>query len=125
VNLLNFAREQEASSADRRRDEGLNVVARTLKNLMYIIAMIYMPAQSGAHMQVAKWGNSLAVRLPRSLVTRLGLKAGDEVTILSSEESTLVIEKAENRRAAIARMASRRWTAPRSFRFNRDDANTR
>ena len=30
-------------------------------------------------MQVAKWGNSLAVRLPKAVVDALRLKEGDEV----------------------------------------------
>ncbi len=30
-------------------------------------------------MQVAKWGNSLAVRLPAAVVEALGLKEGDEI----------------------------------------------
>ena len=32
-------------------------------------------------MQVAKWGNSLAVRLPAELVRELGLREGDEITL--------------------------------------------
>lgn len=32
-------------------------------------------------MQVAKWGNSLAVRLPAELVRALGLREGDEVSL--------------------------------------------
>ena len=32
-------------------------------------------------MQVGKWGNSLAVRLPAALVEALDLKEGDEVEI--------------------------------------------
>ena len=32
-------------------------------------------------MQVAKWGNSLAIRLPRSVVDILGLKEGDSIEI--------------------------------------------
>ena len=32
-------------------------------------------------MQVAKWGNSLAVRLPASVVEALKLKEGDDVEI--------------------------------------------
>ena len=32
-------------------------------------------------MQVAKWGNSLAVRLPAELVRELGLREGDEVAL--------------------------------------------
>ena len=32
-------------------------------------------------MKVAKWGNSLAVRLPASIVDALDLKEGDEIEI--------------------------------------------
>ncbi len=32
-------------------------------------------------MRVAKWGNSLAVRLPRSVVEVLGLREGDSIEI--------------------------------------------
>ena len=32
-------------------------------------------------MQVSKWGNSLAVRLPAAVVDALGLKEGDQVEI--------------------------------------------
>ena len=32
-------------------------------------------------MQVAKWGNSLAVRLPAAVVEALALKEGDEIEI--------------------------------------------
>ena len=30
-------------------------------------------------MQVSKWGNSLAIRLPAAVVDVLGLKAGDDI----------------------------------------------
>ena len=32
-------------------------------------------------MQVAKWGNLLAVRLPAELVRELGLKEGDQIDL--------------------------------------------
>jgi antitoxin MazE len=32
-------------------------------------------------MQVSKWGNSLAVRLPVAVVEALGLREGDEIEI--------------------------------------------
>ena len=35
----------------------------------------------GGSMQVSKWGNSLAVRLPSSIVDALGLKEGDQIEI--------------------------------------------
>ena len=32
-------------------------------------------------MQVAKWGNSLAIPLPATVVEALGLKEGDEIEV--------------------------------------------
>jgi hypothetical protein len=40
-----------------------------------------MYIQREVHMQVSKWGNSLAVRLPAMVVEALGLKEGDEIAI--------------------------------------------
>jgi antitoxin MazE len=78
-----------------------------------------------ARMQVAKWGNSLAVRLPKKLVESLGLKAGDEVEIVAAEKGALVLQKNDRRAAALARLASRGWSVPADYRFDRDEANAR
>jgi len=37
-------------------------------------------------MQVAKWGNSLAIRLPASVVRALELREGDDIEILIAAE---------------------------------------
>lgn len=42
-------------------------------------------------MQVSKWGESLAVRLPQSLVEQTVLQAGDELTIVDVIERTRVV----------------------------------
>ena len=39
-------------------------------------------------MHVAKWGNSLAVRLPKALVEELSLAAGDELERRLGEQET-------------------------------------
>jgi antitoxin MazE len=78
-----------------------------------------------AAMQVAKWGNSLAVRLPKALVDALDLKAGDEIEVVDAAQGRLAIAKADARAAAVRRMAARRWAAPPGFRFDRDEANRR
>jgi antitoxin MazE len=44
-------------------------------------------------MLVAKWGNSLAVRLPSSVVQALDLKEGDGIAIHIANERTFEIEK--------------------------------
>lgn len=41
-------------------------------------------------MQIAKWGNSLAVRLPANLVRELGLKEGDQVDLVKDANALKV-----------------------------------
>jgi antitoxin MazE len=77
-----------------------------------------------APMQVSKWGNSLAVRLPKALVDQLGLKEGDELNVVAAADGAIEVETEENRRRrALDRMAARNWTAPQGYRFDRDEAN--
>jgi antitoxin MazE len=78
-----------------------------------------------AAMQVSKWGDSLAVRLPKALVEKMGLRAGDELTIVDIEERTLVVGKEDRRKAAIENIRARKWTAPSGYTFDRDEANER
>ena len=76
-------------------------------------------------MQVSKWGDSLAVRLPKVLVEKMGLKAGDEINIVDAVERTLIVQKEDRRKAALERLASLNWTLPPDYRFDRDEANER
>jgi antitoxin MazE len=76
-----------------------------------------------AVMQVAKWGNSLAVRLPKKLVEELKLKPGDELDIVKASQRLLAVEKIDRRKAALERMAARRWTLPDGYRFDRVEAH--
>jgi antitoxin MazE len=77
-------------------------------------------------MQVSKWGNSLAVRLPKALVDQLGLKEGDELNVVAASGGTIEIETTEARRQrALDNLAARKWTLPEGYRFDRDEANER
>jgi len=76
-------------------------------------------------MRVAKWGNSLAVRLPRQLVDALSLKPGDEVMIVDATPQRLALAKDERRKQAVDNMRSRGWKLPPDYRFDRDEANSR
>jgi antitoxin MazE len=76
-------------------------------------------------MQVSKWGNSLAVRLPKSLVEQLGLKEGDELNLVDVVERTLVVQKEEQRKAALEGIAALNWALPPDYKFDRDKANER
>ncbi len=76
-------------------------------------------------MQVAKWGNSLAVRLPKSLVDKLNLKPGDEISLTSADDRRLEVTKTVHKDAALARMRVRNFQMPADYSFDRDEANAR
>jgi antitoxin MazE len=75
-------------------------------------------------MQVAKWGNSLAVRLPKQLVEELGLRAGDQVDLRQIGPGVFGIAKNSEREQALGRMRDRGWEAP-GYVFDREEANER
>jgi antitoxin MazE len=77
-------------------------------------------------MRVSKWGNSLGVRLPTTLVDELGLKEGDELNVVAADRASISVETTEARRQrALEQMAQRNWTLPEGYRFDRDEANER
>lgn len=76
-------------------------------------------------MRVSKWGNSLAIRLPKALAEDLGLKPGDELELVSATSKRVVVAKDERRRLAVERMRERAWPMPEGHVFNRDEANAR
>jgi antitoxin MazE len=76
-------------------------------------------------MQVFRWGDDLAVVLPKELVERMSLRAGDELNIVGATDRTLVVERADLRKAALERLASRNWKLPSDYKFDRDEANER
>lgn len=76
-------------------------------------------------MQVAKWGNSLAVRLPARVVQALDLKPGDNIEIHVKGERSFAIEKAPGARDLLARLRKYRGRLPSDFRFDRGAANER
>jgi len=45
------------------------------------------------HIQVSKWGNSLGLRLPRSLAQQIGVSEGQKVSVVA-EGSRLIVEAA-------------------------------
>lgn len=76
-------------------------------------------------MKVAKWGNSLAVRLPKSLVEDLGLKPGSELEVVSATPERIALAKDERRERAIERMRARAWSIPGDYAFDREEVNAR
>jgi antitoxin MazE len=81
---------------------------------------------SEASMRVSKWGNGLAVRLPKALVEQLGLKEGDELNVVAVGNDTIAVETKEARRfRALDQLSKRKWTLPEDHKFDRDEANER
>ncbi|MCK6433879.1 MAG: AbrB/MazE/SpoVT family DNA-binding domain-containing protein [Burkholderiaceae bacterium] len=76
-------------------------------------------------MQVAKWGNSLAVRLPASVVEALDLKPGDNIDIHVRDARSFAIARAPGARDLLARVRKYRGRLPADFKFDRLDANER
>jgi len=76
-------------------------------------------------MQVSKWGNSMAIRLPASVVKALELHEGDDIEVLIAEERVFQVKKKPGNDAILARLRQFRGKLPADFKFDRDDANAR
>ena len=76
-------------------------------------------------MRVSKWGNSLAVRLPRKLVETMGLIAGDEINIVDAAERTLVVQKEDWSQGGAGAHGLAQLDASPDYKFDRDEANER
>jgi antitoxin MazE len=75
-------------------------------------------------MKVAKWGNSLAVRLPADVAEALDIKEGDDLRF-TVEAGKLMVETKLSREELIRRLDALRRPMPAGFKFDRDEANAR
>ena len=75
-------------------------------------------------MQVAKWGNSLAVRLPAELVRALGLREGDEVS-LRAEAGGFAIAREARPDEVLQELRRFRGRLDAAGRLTRDAAHER
>ncbi len=81
-------------------------------------------------MQIGKWGNSLAVRLPGTLVQELGIAEGDEVELVPvaaqvTMPMTFTVKVAPSKLDRLQAMRRYRSPFPLEFKFDRDEANAR
>ena len=76
-------------------------------------------------MQVAKWGNSLAIRIPASVVEALGLKEGDNIHLHAAGVRDLEIERQPDTGELLMRLRKFRGKLPNDFKFDRLEANER
>jgi antitoxin MazE len=76
-------------------------------------------------MQVSKWGNSLAVRFPASLVQALDLKEGEEIDLHLVGARAFEVSKKPAAKELLARLHQFRGRLPADFHFDRLQANER
>jgi antitoxin MazE len=76
-------------------------------------------------MQVAKWGNSLAVRFPASLVQALNLKEGEEIELHLLGERSLAVARKDTPEQMLERLRTLRGRLPADFHFDRQEIQER
>ncbi len=76
-------------------------------------------------MQVSKWGNSLAIRLPATVVEALELRDGDNIEIHIADSRVFEVTKKPGNRELLERLRKFRGKLPADFRFDRENANER
>lgn len=76
-------------------------------------------------MQVAKWGNSLAIRIPAVVAEVLDLKVGDEIEIRVAGQGSLEVARKPTPAELLERLDKYRGLIPADFKFDRLEANER
>jgi antitoxin MazE len=75
--------------------------------------------------QVSKWGNSLAIRIPAAVAEALELRPGDEVEIHVEGAREFALRRKPSREDLLKRLRAMRGRLPADFVFDRDEANER
>jgi len=71
-------------------------------------------------MRVAKWGKSLAVRLPAAVVQALNLKPGDNIELRVAGARDLTVERKPERAELLESLRGFRGRLPADFTFDRN-----
>jgi antitoxin MazE len=74
-------------------------------------------------MKVARWGNSLAIRIPAHVASALSLKAGDEVEIAIESGRKLIVGRNRDGEEAVDRLRrlAEDLKLPPGWKFNREE----
>ncbi len=76
-------------------------------------------------MQVSKWGNSLAIRLPAAVVKALNLEEGDDIEVTITGERSVKVARTPSVGERLRALRRFRGSLPKGFKFDRDEANER
>ena len=76
-------------------------------------------------MQVCKWGNSLAIRLPAVVVEALALHEGDDIEIKIADSRLFEVSKKPSNQEILQKLRQFRSKLPADFYFDRDELHER
>ena len=76
-------------------------------------------------MRVSKWSNSLAIRIPSSMMNALDLHEGEEIEFHLSRERSFEIVKKSTPKALLHRLHQLRGNLPADFPFDFMQTNER
>ncbi len=76
-------------------------------------------------MQVSKWGNSLAIRIPIAIIEALKLREGDDIEVLIADDRVFKVKKKLGKEDLLAQLRKFRGKLPDDFKFDRDEENGR
>ena len=75
--------------------------------------------------RIGRWGNSLAIRIPASVVKSRGFREGDLVKLEMIDENTVAVARRKNREKIIAQITAMKVPLPPDYKFDREEANAR
>ena len=76
-------------------------------------------------MKFAKWGNSIAIRIPAEVVAKLGISPNDDALIKMTGKDPFEITRDRKREQALKALRKLRFTIPPDFKFNREELHER
>lgn len=72
-------------------------------------------------MKFAKWGNSIAVRIPAEVVAKLKISPNEEVQIEVTGEDSFQVRRDRSRQNAIEELRRLRIVVPDNYVFDRNE----
>jgi antitoxin MazE len=72
-------------------------------------------------MKAAKWGNSLAVRIPAEVVQELGISPNEELQIRVTGENSFEVTRDRRRQEAMEAIRKMAVPLPEGYKFNREE----
>jgi antitoxin MazE len=76
-------------------------------------------------LKIAKWGNSIAVRIPSDVVEKLGISPNEEVEIRVTGENSFEVTRDTRRQRAIENLRNSKFVLPDDYVFNREELHER